>query len=201
MIHEKDDEDNPSTGNAQAIYLKKIVKKADVQYTPDIEDLLSNLKQTGKPSEVTHNVSLNEVQKNIDKWKQSAFKEFNNLTEAKKASSAKTDRSCRRSAESCVQGGAHRKAGTKNEIRCMRQSCARGVGATSLRAIMGSMQRSHGGRELRTFDRHSSWPHGWDSRWLWNPQGSPTSLDLMWSVEQAICASRQRSGPSSATTN
>ena len=63
----------------------KVIKKAEVQYTAGIEDLLQDLKKDGKPLEVTHNVSLQDVRKNITAWKESALKEFTNLTEAKKA--------------------------------------------------------------------------------------------------------------------
>ena len=64
---------------------RKVIKKAEVQYTAGIEDLLNNLKKDGKPLEVTHNVSLQDVRKNIDAWKESALKEFTNLTKVKQA--------------------------------------------------------------------------------------------------------------------
>ena len=38
---------------------------------------------------MTHNVSLNEVKKNIDLWKASALKEFTNLKDVKKAFTVK----------------------------------------------------------------------------------------------------------------
>ena len=62
-----------------------MVKKAEVQYTTGIEDLLKGLKEDGKPLEVTHNVSLQDVRKNIEAWKESALKEFTNLTKVKQA--------------------------------------------------------------------------------------------------------------------
>ena len=65
------------------------LKKAEVQYTDNIEHLLSELKKSKKPLEVTHNVSLNEVKKNIDLWKASALKEFTNLRDVKKAFTVK----------------------------------------------------------------------------------------------------------------
>ncbi|OLQ04673.1 Copia protein [Symbiodinium microadriaticum] len=64
---------------------RKVIKKAEVQYTAGIEDLLNNLKNDGKSLEVTHNVSLQDVRKNIDAWKESALKEFTNLTKVKQA--------------------------------------------------------------------------------------------------------------------
>ncbi|CAE7934645.1 RE1, partial [Symbiodinium sp. KB8] len=67
------------------VTLRKAIKKAEVQYTAGIEDLLNDLKKDGKPLEVTHNVSLQDVRKNIGAWKQSALKEFTNLTEVKQA--------------------------------------------------------------------------------------------------------------------
>ncbi|CAE7943851.1 GIP [Symbiodinium sp. KB8] len=67
----------------------KFLRKAEVQYTPDIEELLVDLKKAGKPLEVTHNVSLGDVRRNIDKWKESAFKEYHNLKDVKKAFSVK----------------------------------------------------------------------------------------------------------------
>ena len=67
------------------VHVRRMLKKAEIQYTPDIEDILSNLDEKGLPLEVTHNVSLSDVKKNIGKWKESALKEYRNLTEVKKA--------------------------------------------------------------------------------------------------------------------
>ena len=65
------------------------VRKAEVQYTKGIEDILSDLKTSGKPLEVTHNVSLNEVKRNLAAWKSSALKEYHNLKDVKKAFSVR----------------------------------------------------------------------------------------------------------------
>ena len=67
----------------------RCLKKAEVQYTPGIEDLLMDLEKTGKQLEVTHNVSLGDVRRNLSKWKESAFKEYRNLKEVKKAFSVR----------------------------------------------------------------------------------------------------------------
>ena len=67
------------------VHLKRIVKKAEVQYTPEIEEILEKIEANNGQLAVTHTVSLSDVKKNIDKWKPSAMKEFNNLTEAKRA--------------------------------------------------------------------------------------------------------------------
>ena len=72
-----------------SLHTKAAIKKAEVQYTDNIEHLLSELKKAKKPLEVTHNVSLNEVKKNIDLWKASALKEFTNLRDVKKAFTVK----------------------------------------------------------------------------------------------------------------
>ena len=69
--------------------LKRLLKKAEVQYTPNIEDILEQLEKTGKPLEVTHTVSLGDVRKNIENWRESALKEFRNLTETKRAFSVR----------------------------------------------------------------------------------------------------------------
>ena len=70
-------------------HLKKIVKKAEVQYTPNIEDILGEIEQRGGQLEVTHTVSLADVKRNIEKWRSSALKEFTNLTKTKKAFTVK----------------------------------------------------------------------------------------------------------------
>ena len=61
------------------------LRKSEVQYTQDIESILQDLEVKGKPLEVTHTVSLNDVKKNIAKWYGSAVKEFTNLKDKKKA--------------------------------------------------------------------------------------------------------------------
>eukprot|EP00439_Symbiodinium_sp_Y106_P015157 s5414_g2.t1 len=64
---------------------KRILKKAEVQYTPDIEEVLENLIAQKQPLEVTHTVNLQDVKKNLEAWKPSAWKEFQNLTKTKDA--------------------------------------------------------------------------------------------------------------------
>eukprot|EP00439_Symbiodinium_sp_Y106_P006524 s4409_g1.t1 len=70
-------------------HIKKMVKKAEVQYTPNIESILDEIESRGGQLEVTHTVSLADVKGNISKWKLSALKEFNNLTVSKKAFTVK----------------------------------------------------------------------------------------------------------------
>ena len=72
-----------------ALHVKKMVKKAEVQCTPDIESIIKDIETKGGQLEVTHTVSLADVKSNIDKWKMSALKEFNNLTESKRAFTVK----------------------------------------------------------------------------------------------------------------
>ncbi|CAE7359094.1 GIP, partial [Symbiodinium sp. CCMP2456] len=75
--------------NGVAATVRKMVKKAEVQYTKNIESLLDDVKESGKFLEVTHNVSLGDVRKNLEAWKPSALKEFKNLKDSKKAFSVK----------------------------------------------------------------------------------------------------------------
>ena len=65
--------------------VKRILKKAEVQYTPDIEEVLHDLMEKKQTLQVTHTVSLQDVKKNLDAWKPSAWKEFQNLTKGKDA--------------------------------------------------------------------------------------------------------------------
>ena len=67
------------------VKLKKMAKKAEVQYTSNIEEILEDHANKGKPLEVTHTVSLSEVRKSISKWAPSAKKEYVNLVDNKKA--------------------------------------------------------------------------------------------------------------------
>ena len=61
------------------------LRKAEVQYTPNIEDLREVLDKEQKSLEVTHNVSLKDVKKNLPKWVESARKEYHNLKDNKRA--------------------------------------------------------------------------------------------------------------------
>ena len=65
--------------------MKKVVKKAEVQYTPKTEEILVGHINKKKPLEVTHTVSLSEVRKSLSKWAPSAKKEYVNLVDNKKA--------------------------------------------------------------------------------------------------------------------
>ena len=77
-------------GNKEVTYqLKKTVKKAEVQYTHNIEALLKEHENSKKPLEVTHTVSFSEVKKDIELWRASAEKEFSNLKDSKRAFSVK----------------------------------------------------------------------------------------------------------------
>ena len=64
---------------------RSMIRKAEVQYTKDVELILMDLVDKGQPLQVVHNVSLDDVKRNIDKWKASAMKEFDNLKNAKEA--------------------------------------------------------------------------------------------------------------------
>ena len=52
---------------------RSMIRKAEVQYTRDVESILTELMGKGQPLQVVHNVSLDDVKKNIDKWKASAI--------------------------------------------------------------------------------------------------------------------------------
>ena len=67
------------------VYPKAMVKKSEVQYTPDIERVLQDLKDKGDVLAVTHAVSLSDVKKNLESWYDSAAKEYMNLKDKKKA--------------------------------------------------------------------------------------------------------------------
>ena len=68
-----------------SLKLAKMIKKAEVQYTANIEEILQDHIDKKKPLEVTHTVSLGEVRKALQKWAPSAEKEYRNLVENKKA--------------------------------------------------------------------------------------------------------------------
>ena len=97
------------------VHLKRIVKKAEVQYTPEIEEILEKIEANNGQLAVTHTVSLSDVKKNIDKWKPSAMKEFNNLTEAKRAFTVrKRHTSSQRTAELCHVRGCTQSSQTRH---------------------------------------------------------------------------------------
>ena len=66
-------------------YLKKILKKTEVQYTENVEGLLEFLDQANQGLEVTHNVSLDEVKRNLAAWVKPSQKEYLNLRDNKSA--------------------------------------------------------------------------------------------------------------------
>ena len=91
FFHEIDEEEFQVTGNGSfsttsEFSKEPFLKKAEVQYTAGIETILSDLKESGKALEVTHNVSLGEVKKNLGSWKASALKEYHNLKDVKRPS-------------------------------------------------------------------------------------------------------------------
>ena len=62
---------------------RSMIRKAEVQYTKDVELIWAELTNSGQPLQVVHNVSLDDVKRNIDKWKASAIKEFGKLKDNK----------------------------------------------------------------------------------------------------------------------
>ncbi|OLP98027.1 Retrovirus-related Pol polyprotein from transposon TNT 1-94 [Symbiodinium microadriaticum] len=75
----------PRLDSEVRVRLNKMIKKAEVQYTPNIEAILQDHMNNQKPLEVTHTVSLGEVRKALSSWASSAKKEYANLVENKKA--------------------------------------------------------------------------------------------------------------------
>ena len=83
---EREGEDQASSpNNVDVVKMMKMVKKAEVQYTQGIEEILKNLEEKKEPLQVTHTVSLQEVRRNLGAWKESAEKELNNLIHSKGA--------------------------------------------------------------------------------------------------------------------
>ncbi|CAE7033302.1 RE2, partial [Symbiodinium sp. KB8] len=91
MVHERQGEPDlfgthnsvDEVSNEARLY--KFLKKAEVQYTPNIEDILKEHDVKGTPLEVTHTVSLGAVKRDLEKWKDSAWKEYKILAEKKSA--------------------------------------------------------------------------------------------------------------------
>ena len=65
--------------------VKSMMKKAEVQYTANIEAILEKCDEEQQVLDVTHNVSLQEVKRNLSAWRASALKEYRNLKDNKKA--------------------------------------------------------------------------------------------------------------------
>ena len=70
-------------------HIRRLLRKAEVQYTSNIEAILSEHLRDQRPLEVTHTVSLQDVKRNLDGWKDSAWAEFVNLKEKKQALSVR----------------------------------------------------------------------------------------------------------------
>ncbi|CAE7842546.1 GIP [Symbiodinium microadriaticum] len=66
------------------------IRRTEVTYTRDIEDLLHQLDSEGRDLEVTHNVDVTEVKKHVDRWRPSAEKEYYNLRDTKEAFTVRT---------------------------------------------------------------------------------------------------------------
>ena len=73
----------------QPPHIRRLLRKAEVQYTSNIEAILSEHLRDQRPLEVTHTVSLQDVKRNLDGWKDSAWAEFVNLKEKKQALSVR----------------------------------------------------------------------------------------------------------------
>ena len=65
--------------------MTRILKKAEVQYTSGIEEILQKCVDENQVLDVTHNVSLQEVKGNLSAWRASALKEYGNLKDNKRA--------------------------------------------------------------------------------------------------------------------
>ncbi|OLQ10423.1 Copia protein [Symbiodinium microadriaticum] len=65
--------------------MTRILKKAEVQYTSGIEEILRKCEDENQVLDVTHSVSLQEVKGNLSAWRASALKEYGNLKDNKRA--------------------------------------------------------------------------------------------------------------------
>ena len=61
------------------------LRKAEVQFTKNIEAVLNDMVTEGRSLQVTHNVSLEDVKAHMEKWIPSATKEYQNLKDSKQA--------------------------------------------------------------------------------------------------------------------
>ena len=66
------------------------VRKTEVTYTKNIEELLEQLDSEGRNLEVVHNVDVSEVRQHLQRWKPAAEKEFFNLRDTKEAFEVRT---------------------------------------------------------------------------------------------------------------
>ncbi|OLQ13572.1 Copia protein [Symbiodinium microadriaticum] len=207
---EEEKADDP-LGEGQPQVRRTVLKKAEVQYTADVEAILEELDKTGSALEVTHNVSLGEVRKHLSRWKQSAFKEYHNLAEVKKAftvrSRAELPPNCRIVPCKGVYTVKPDKGGYRRKTRFV--ACgnhvpedgatdlfATGVDATSLRTMLAFNARRPW--KVGTTDVRQAFVL---AKWL----GQPVALELpaiayelglaergqVWFVEQAIYGLRE----------
>ncbi|CAE7251196.1 putative transposon protein [Symbiodinium microadriaticum] len=75
----------PSSSTPTQLLPKALIKKTEVQYTQNIEQVLHDLRAKGEVLEITHTVNLADVKKNLGDWYDSAVKEYTNLKDGKKA--------------------------------------------------------------------------------------------------------------------
>ncbi|CAE7797213.1 RE1 [Symbiodinium sp. CCMP2592] len=171
------------------VSLKKMIKKAEVQYTQNAEDILKECEAQGKQLEVTHTISLNDVKKNLSKWKESALKEFHNLTETKKALSYHLNVGLRKT--SFVACGNH-----ISEQNAGFDLFAAGLDATSLRTMLAFNAKrkwSLGTTDIRQAFVLAKWK---GQPVALEPPGIAYELGIaqpgdMWFVEQAIYGLRE----------
>ncbi|OLQ05728.1 Copia protein [Symbiodinium microadriaticum] len=204
FFHEIDEEEFQVTGNGSfsttsEFSKEPFLKKAEVQYTAGIETILSDLKESGKALEVTHNVSLGEVKKNLGSWKASALKEYHNLKDVKRivpckgVYTVKPDKGGEgfRRKTRFVACGNH----VPEEETCF-DLFAAGVDATSLRSILAVNSRKPW--RIGTTDVRQAFVL---AKWLGQPVAlEPPSIAYeleiaspgdLWYVEQAIYGLRE----------
>ena len=175
--------------------LKIINKKAELQYTNNIEEIIKDHVDRGVPLDVTHAVSLQEVKRNLSAWKSSALKEYTNLKDSKRAFEVRkkhelppqcrivpckgvyTVKPCKdnlfRRKTRFVACGNHVPEGQEGM-----ELFAAGLDATTLRTMLAyTIDKKWSYTVQPTSDKHLSWPHGWDKLWLCNLLRLPMSLD------------------------
>ncbi|OLP73772.1 hypothetical protein AK812_SmicGene46881, partial [Symbiodinium microadriaticum] len=203
--------------SARGVLAFEEIEDSDIFTASDPGDYVHtglDVKAALKKAEVTHNVSLNEVKKNIDLWKASALKEFTNLRDVKKAFTVKKRGELPPGCRLVPCKGVYTVKPDKNEEGYRRKtrfvacgnhvpenenSCdlfAAGVDATSLRTLLSA----HGHKQWRigTTDVRQAFVL---AKWL----GLPVALEPptiayqlglaspgeVWFVEQAIYGLRE----------
>ena len=96
----------PSVHQIHPVKVGLAMKKAEVQYTENVEGLLQELDDCGRGLEVTHKVSLEEVKRSRQAWFAAAEKEYVNLKDGKRAFTT-VRRSQLRVPNCSGQGGVH----------------------------------------------------------------------------------------------